>query len=92
VSGGLQAVEGLRLVLAELHAVTLRDTVSFAMGMMRFSDDGKLTDADPKPAEVAMNGMLTRLNWWATSLPAQRAKTPYSTSPPKSPWSCQTQQ
>ncbi len=30
ISGGLRAVEQLRLVFAELHAVTVRDTVSFA--------------------------------------------------------------
>ena len=29
VSGGLRAVEQLRLVFAELHAVTIRDSVSF---------------------------------------------------------------
>ncbi len=30
VSGGLRAVEQLRLVFAELHAVTMRDGVSLA--------------------------------------------------------------
>jgi hypothetical protein len=32
ISGGLRAVEALRLVFAELHATTIRDTVSFHGG------------------------------------------------------------
>lgn len=40
VSGGLRAVEQLRLVFAELHAVTLRDGVSFQWAWERFGDGG----------------------------------------------------
>src|SRR5690242_5504400 len=42
VSGGLRAVEHLRGVFAELHAVTVRDTVSFANVWSHFDDDGML--------------------------------------------------
>jgi NAD(P)H-dependent FMN reductase len=78
ISGGLRAVEGLRLVLAELHAVTLRDSVSFAMPFQRFSDEGMLTD--PAMAESAMGTMLNRLNWWASALNGARAAHPYAGS------------
>jgi NAD(P)H-dependent FMN reductase len=36
ISGGLRAVEQLRLVFAELHAVTIRDCVSFANAWNKF--------------------------------------------------------
>lgn len=36
IGGGLRAVEALRLVFAELHAVTVRDTVSFHNPWSRF--------------------------------------------------------
>jgi NAD(P)H-dependent FMN reductase len=78
VSGGLRAVEGLRLVLAELHAVTLRDSVSFAMPWGRFSDEGVLSE--PKMAEQAMTQMLNRLRWWTSTLNAARAANPYARS------------
>jgi NAD(P)H-dependent FMN reductase len=44
VSGGLRAVEQLRLVFAELHAVTIRDGVSFAMAWNRFDEAGEPVD------------------------------------------------
>ncbi len=78
ISGGLRAVEGLRLVLAELHAVTLRDSVSFAMPFQRFSDDGVLSD--PAHAESAMALLLNRLNWWANALNGARTAQPYASS------------
>src|SRR6266581_2482202 len=42
ISGGLRAVEQLRLVFAELHAVTIRDSVSFAGAWELFDEAGKL--------------------------------------------------
>ena len=44
LSGGLRAVEQLRVVLAELHAVTIRDTVSFHGAWARFDADAKTKD------------------------------------------------
>jgi NAD(P)H-dependent FMN reductase len=78
ISGGLRAVEGLRLVLAELHAVTLRDSVSFAMPWQRFTEDGVLSD--PQMAEQAMALMLNRLEWWTTALNEARSSRPYALS------------
>lgn len=46
ISGGLRAVEQLRLVFAELHAMTIRDTVSFANYPDLFDADGRPIDAD----------------------------------------------
>ncbi|WP_432421569.1 NADPH-dependent FMN reductase, partial [Nocardia brasiliensis] len=44
VSGGLRAVEHLRHVFAELHAVTVRDTVSFHGAAQLFDETGELTE------------------------------------------------
>jgi NAD(P)H-dependent FMN reductase len=65
VSGGLRAVEHLRGVFAELHAVGLRDTVSFANAWAQF-EDGRLRH--PELAEGAMATQLARLEWWGHAL------------------------
>lgn len=75
ISGGLRAIEQLRLVFAELHVVSIRDTVSFAFASKRFDASGTLIDpAEPKKAMAAL---LARLNWWATTLRAARINTPF---------------
>lgn len=76
ISGGLRAVEQLRLVFAELHAVTLRDTVSLAFAPRRFDASGRLIE--PEPATTAMAVMLKALRWWATTLRQARAVAPYA--------------
>lgn len=75
-SGGLRAVEQLRLALAELHAVTVRDTVSFANVRSRFDASGHLRQ--PHAPTVAMAAMLEQLHWWAVALHAARQKQPYA--------------
>jgi NAD(P)H-dependent FMN reductase len=75
VSGGLRAVEQLRLVFAELHAVTIRDSVSFAGAWEQFDPSGKLLQ--PERAERSMATMLARLRWWAVALSTARAQFPY---------------
>jgi hypothetical protein len=65
-------------VFAELHAVTLRDTVSMAMPFQRMSEAGEL--ADGEIADRAFAVMLNRLEWWTSALSAARAATPYSLS------------
>lgn len=72
ISGGLRAVEQLRLVFAELHAMTVRDTVSFHMARGKFDDAGKPTDA--VGAERAATTMLDHLAWWARALRAARCQ------------------
>ncbi|MFG3106259.1 NADPH-dependent FMN reductase [Streptomyces tendae] len=73
---GLRAVEALRLVLAEMHAVTVRDCVSFGMYSGNgFGDDGRPTE--PEGANGAAKVLLDQVAWWATALKEARAKTPY---------------
>lgn len=79
ISGGLRAVEQLRLVFAELHAVTIRDGVSFAMARARFDEAGETVDPDG-PAN-AMTLMLNQLAWWAVALQEARAKRAYGKRP-----------
>lgn len=75
VSGGLRAVEQLRLVFAELHAVTIRDSVSFAGAWEQFDDNGALIE--PARAERSITRMLSRLRWWAMALSVARSASPY---------------
>jgi NAD(P)H-dependent FMN reductase len=75
VSGGLRAVEQLRALFTELHAVTIRDSVSFAGAQQQFDDAGTLTE--PERAERSMARTLARLRWWATTLNFARATSPY---------------
>jgi NAD(P)H-dependent FMN reductase len=75
VSGGLRAVEQLRQVFAELHAVTIRDGVSFANVWDLLGADSRL-DA-PQAARDAAARMLAQLRWWARTLRDARAASPY---------------
>ncbi|MCL6667308.1 NADPH-dependent FMN reductase [Streptomyces panaciradicis] len=74
VSGGLRAVEHLRQVFAELHAVTVRDTVSFHNARGAF-EDGR--PKDPTGPEAAAKTMLDQLVWWARGLREARERRPY---------------
>lgn len=74
-SGGRHAVEHLRHVFAELHAVTLRDTISIARYYEVFGPDGALVD--PTELDAAAKALLTQLEWWATSLREARQARPY---------------
>jgi NAD(P)H-dependent FMN reductase len=76
ISGGLRAVEQLRLVFAELHMVTIRDAVSFSSAWEQFDQAGKLLD--PERATRSMDALLARLHWWATALRSARGVDPYS--------------
>lgn len=70
VSGGLRAVEHLRGVFAELHAVGIRDTVSFHGPFNGFGDDGP---GDPESATEAVDVQFDDLMWWTKTLKAGRA-------------------
>jgi NAD(P)H-dependent FMN reductase len=76
ISGGLRAVEQLRLVFAELHAVTIRDSVSFAGPWEQFDGEGVLRE--PERAQRSMAVMLGRLYWWAVALRNARGAVPYT--------------
>ena len=77
-SGGLRAVEQLRLVFAELHAVAIRDCVSFPGAWEQFDETGALRN--PERALRGMETLLARLNWWAAALRNARSSAPYSQS------------
>lgn len=65
LSGGLRAVEHLRPVLAELHAVGLRDTVSFHGASGAFDASGQPRE---DVADAAATVLLDSLAWWAQTL------------------------
>ncbi|MFB8771351.1 NADPH-dependent FMN reductase [Streptomyces broussonetiae] len=76
MSGGLRAVEQLRQVFAELHAVTVRDTVSFHNAGASFDDRGRLKD--PTGPDAAAKTMLDQLVWWGTALKEAKEKRAYA--------------
>ncbi|MFB7503720.1 NADPH-dependent FMN reductase [Streptomyces broussonetiae] len=76
LGGGLRAVEQLRLVFAELHAMTVRDSVSLHGPWSGIAEDGRPRDADV--CAGAAKGMLGQLAWWARALRAARAERPYA--------------
>jgi NAD(P)H-dependent FMN reductase len=75
ISQGLRAVEQLRLVFAELHAVTVRDTVSFHSTAGVFTSDGEPADLG---CVAATKTILDQLLWWADALRNARAVHPYT--------------
>lgn len=62
-------------VFAELHAVTIRDVVSFANPWDRVDAAGQF-DAGA-PAAGALETMMNKLGWWARALKQARSATPY---------------
>lgn len=72
-AGGRHAVLHLENVLTELHAVTIRDGLSFPNYFVNFEDGCPL---DPLAADYA-KAMLEQLAWWATTLRSARAAAPY---------------
>ena len=77
MAGGLRAVEQLRQVFAELHTVTIRDTVSFHTVYDKFDDHGELIDPDGHAAAAKV--LLDQLAWWAEALREARSTRPYVT-------------
>jgi NAD(P)H-dependent FMN reductase len=72
-AGGLRAVEQLRQVFAELHAVTVRNAVGFAGVWELFDETGQLRN--PARHEKVASAMLDQLAWWGHALKeARRAR------------------
>lgn len=74
LSGGLRATEQLRQVVAEVHMVSIRQTVSFHQARKRFGPDGETEDG------AAIDGsarLLEQLAWWATALRTARSADSY---------------
>ncbi|MFF4756077.1 NADPH-dependent FMN reductase [Streptomyces sp. NPDC002514] len=76
IGGGLRAVEQLRLVFAELHAVTMRDSVSLHGPWSGLGEDG--TPRDAAVCTGAAKGMLGQLSWWGRALRTARTDRPYA--------------
>ncbi|WP_405489310.1 NADPH-dependent FMN reductase [Nocardia sp. NBC_00511] len=74
LSGGLRAVEQLRQVVAEIHMVSIRETVSFHEAKRKFDAAGETQDG---AAIDAAERLLRQLAWWATALHTGRAADPY---------------
>ncbi|MFI7499753.1 NADPH-dependent FMN reductase [Streptomyces sp. NPDC049687] len=75
LAGGVRAVEQLRQVFAELHATTVRDSVSLHGPWSGLGEDGRPRDATV--CEGAAKGMLGQLTWWGRALRAARRAHPY---------------
>ncbi|MFJ8583843.1 NADPH-dependent FMN reductase [Streptomyces sp. NPDC093595] len=75
MSGGLRAVEQLRQVFAEMHAVTVRDTVSFHNAHGHFDETGR--HKDPSGPDAAAKKLLDQLAWWAHALRDAKSVRPY---------------
>ena len=70
MSGGLRAVEHLRGVFAELHATTIRETVSLHGHPRLFDESGEMLD--PTGPAAAAATLLDELVWWAAALRTAR--------------------
>jgi NAD(P)H-dependent FMN reductase len=68
LSGGLRAVEALRPVFAELHAVTIRETVSL---------HNPWEDFPTEAADEALRRLTRQLLWWASATHTALRRTPY---------------
>lgn len=75
MAGGLRAVEQLRQVFAELHMVTVRETVSFHMAHSQFDEHGQPRNAEA--VNTAAKTLMNQLLWWAKVLRDARAQSPY---------------
>ncbi|WP_216214538.1 NADPH-dependent FMN reductase [Amycolatopsis aidingensis] len=75
IAGGLRAVEHLRQVFNELHAVSVRTSVTFPNYPDCFGDDG--TPVDTELYEKSARGMLDELSWWGDALRRQRERRPF---------------
>ena len=74
-SGGVRAVEQLRQIFVEMHAMTVRDSVSLHDIWNLFNPEGQL--ADPAGPQKASKTMLDQLAWWGNALKEARAKLAY---------------
>jgi len=75
LSGGLRAVEALRPVFAELHAMTIRETVSLH-NPWGPADDPEV-DFPDAACEESLGRLLRVLLWWAEATRRARQRAPY---------------
>jgi len=72
MSGGLRAAEQLRQVFPEVHAMTIREMLSFHNAWGAFDGGGA-----PEGAEAAAKKFFDQLAWWADALRTARTQHPY---------------
>ncbi len=72
-AGGRHAVLHLENVLTELHAVTIRDGLTFANYFTAWEDGRPLDPEAPGYAKT----VLDQLAWWASALQSAREAAPY---------------
>jgi NAD(P)H-dependent FMN reductase len=70
ISGGLRAVEQLRLVAIELHMVPIREQISIPIIWEAAQDN----NVKPEFVKGEMDKMMSDLKWWAEVLKDARAK------------------
>ncbi|MET0131959.1 MAG: NAD(P)H-dependent oxidoreductase [Kibdelosporangium sp.] len=75
-SGGLHATSQLREVFTELHAVTIRETVSLPEYWNLFTADGSWPKASAD-CHAAAKSAVDRLVWWAHALRDARRRHQY---------------
>ncbi len=73
--GGIRAAEHLRQIIAELHAVSVRDALSFHNAWSLFDNPSAIADGGESAA--AAKTMLGQLDWWGTVLRQGRVTRPY---------------
>ncbi|AZQ74367.1 NADPH-dependent oxidoreductase [Streptomyces luteoverticillatus] len=74
ISGGLRAAEHLRQIFGELHAHTVRNSVSLHNALTCFDDTGRPHDT---ASDTAAEEQLDQLAWWGTALRNARTTHPY---------------
>ncbi|MCX4790289.1 MULTISPECIES: NADPH-dependent FMN reductase [unclassified Streptomyces] len=74
--GGVRAVEHLRQIFAEFHAVGMKDAVIFPRILEHYDAQGRFP-AEPEGAEAAAKLMLDQLLWWARALRDAKRARPY---------------
>jgi len=75
ISGGLRAVEQLRLVFAELHAVTVRDSVALQNPWDELDASREFRGSGRTRRSLV--AMMDRLRWWSAALRDARVVAPY---------------
>jgi NAD(P)H-dependent FMN reductase len=70
ISGGIRAVEQLRLVLIELQMVPIRASVHIPFIFNQFSEEGLLKEETKEASNIEL--MINDLEWWANTLKLPR--------------------
>lgn len=75
ISGGVRAVEHMRQIFGEFHAVGMKDAVLFPRILEHFDAQGEFAPAEASGAAAKL--MFDQLGWWARALRDAKARQPY---------------